>query len=1280
VSTDADPGETHEPTGATAGEGNVPVVDARGAFGVQAGFFNTQINYYGERTWAGQPAKPPLEGSPYRGLSAFESDDAEWFFGRDEATAQVLRRLSGCARGPGLLVVSGVSGAGKSSLLRAGVLPRLRRDGLAGIPGSAAWPCLLFTPGPAPLDELAVQVARLAGIEAGAVAQMLAADPARFMLTARQAALTRQEDPAESPPGRLLLMVDQFEQLFALCSDEGHRRAFVTALHSAATVSQGAEQAAAALVMLGVRADFEARCGDYSELAAAAQDRYLLTAMTARQLRLAITGPAARAGSSVDADLTEVLLEEITARQPGHAQPATGAGVLPLLSHALDQAWRTRDGSVLTLADYERTGGIEAAVARSAQEAYDQLAPARQAIARYVFLRLTAAGPEGTDTAVPVATATLGDSGQEAGHGDVEAVLEAFTTRRLLTQAAGTVEITHEVLLTAWPLLRDTWLATTRADRIIRTGLTGAAAEWGRHGRDPAYLYSGSLLETATTAAARAEDDPVRHPPLSQDERAFLTASGRARRRRARIRQGLLAVMTALTVALATTTAVAIVQRNTANAERDLADTARNLLASNVLSAESEATGDADPILARLEAAAAWRLAPSTRTRYAMLKAAVLPATTILKTGTASSVYSVAFSPDGTTLAAATDDTGTAQLWNVATRTLIHTFQAGDGNQVTSVSFSQNGKALVVGTSSGTQIWDLATRSRLATLPLGDGNLVLSVAFTRDDTMMAIGTYVGYIELWDLSTGREAALLKLHATAESLAFSPDGKILASAGFSDGIQLWDVSTHRLIRTLPAGTSNGNAASSVAFAPGGATLATVTDGRTQLWDAATWRRVATLSAGSADQLNVAFTPDGKTLAVGTGNGTTQLWDVATRQLTATLGSRSGSVVRSVAFSPDGTILAAGIDDGDIEISDLAEEAIFTGPQATLSAPPVNPDLEYPGSSYINELAYSRADGMVAASTESGTVQLWNLATRQLAATLASSSLDIVDAVAFSPDGRMLATTDTFSVQLWNVAARRQVAALPVPSGNSVNEMAFSPDGAILAAGTQDGTELWDVATRKQIAMLPIGGSAIFESGDAVAFSPDGTILAAGTTNGIQLWDVATRKLMTTVWPSDDETTMSVAFSPDGKTLAAATIGDTVQVWDVPAGRQQEVVASINTDQQGTVMFSPDGTVLAIDTGSEIQLWDVATWQQISTVPANSGEDADESELSLQGLDLMAFSPDGSLIARGTGNGSIQLWGVPYLTNTLGFLCTVAREPFPPSEWSQDAPGVPYQKTCP
>jgi WD40 repeat protein len=1034
-------------------------VDASGALGVQVGEGNTQIIYaYGRQTWADGVVPPPLAtvsgvvDSPYRGLNTFEERDAPFFFGREAAATQVLARLSRQIDGAGLLVVSGVSGAGKSSLLRAGVLPRLRWIGLVSIAQASSWPCLLFTPARAPLDELAVRVARLAGADAAEVRRGLDADPAGFALTARQAALAQSgstaadpDSPAAEYRSRLLLMVDQFEQLFTQCPDEEQRRAFITALHAAASVKHGPDHEPAALVVLGVRADFEARCADYPQLAGAIQDRYLVTAMTERQLRLAITEPAKKTGSSVEDNLTDELLREVRTRH----RRASSAGVLPLLSHALDQAWRTRTGDSLTLADYERTGGIEGAVADSAQRAYERLTPAQQAAARQVFTRLTACS-DGVDTAARAIRAELTESKSAAEARDVEAVLEAFAAERLLILAAGTVEISHEILLTAWPLLRDVWLAETHGDRLVRTRLDDVAAEWIRNSRDSTYLYTGTLLAAATETAARISADPARHPPLSHVEQDFLRASNHAHHRRVRRRETIIAFLMALVIGLALLAVAAFHSSQEAKQQRDLA-------ASGQLINESELIGDADPTISKLLSIAAWRIHPSDQDRYAMLAAASRPGIASLA-GHTDRVHSMAFSPDGHTLLSGSYD-GTARLWDVATHRQIGVPLNGHDREVYSVAFSPNGKVVATGADDGmVRLWDVATHRQIGVPLNGHDGEINAVAFSPDGKILASGgAYDGVVRLWDVASHRQIGvrLLGHSGVVYSVAFSPDGKILAS-GTADGtVRLWDVASHRQIGVPLLG--QGELVYSLAFSPDGKTLASgAADGIIRLWDVATRQMTGSWPIYSP-VFNLAFSRDGKLLASGNLDDKAQLWDVATRQPIG-----NPFIGYSLAFNPDGKTLATGSYDHIVRLWNVLSR---TGTTALTS-----------DDGAINAMAFSRDRKTLAVGSADGTVRLWDVTTRQQITDPLNGHAGTLYAVAFSPDGRTLAAGSADgTVRLWNVTTRQQIGNPLNGHDGVIYSVAFSRDGKTVVTGSGEGTvRLWDVTTRQQIGE-PLNGRA-------------------------------------------------------------------------------------------------------------------------------------------------------------------------------------------------------------
>jgi hypothetical protein len=401
--------------------------------------------------------------SPYKGLETFQSDDAEWFFGRERLVAEL------CARAPEapFLAVVGPSGSGKSSLLRAGLLPAVWSGTL---PGASEWTTIVLTPGAHPVEELGIHVALMRGVEPGAMVKDLRSEPGSISLAVRQAL-------SQKPTGeRLLLVVDQFEEVFTLCQEDGDRRRFIRAL---VDLADGPDSRAT--VVLGIRADFYARCADYPELVSLLQDHQVVVgAMTAPELRQVIEGPAGRAGLVLEPGLTQTILGDL-GNEPG---------ALPLLSHALFATWQHRRERTLTLAGYAGTGGVPKAIAQSAEAVYEDLDPDQRSIAKGVFLRLTALGEGTADTRRRARRAELvGDQDASA----VELVLARLTEARLITLGMDSVEIAHEALIREWPRLHM-WLTEDREALRVHRRLTEAAIEWDQAGRDEGLLYRGARL------------------------------------------------------------------------------------------------------------------------------------------------------------------------------------------------------------------------------------------------------------------------------------------------------------------------------------------------------------------------------------------------------------------------------------------------------------------------------------------------------------------------------------------------------------------------------------------------------------------------------------------------------------------------------------------------------------------------------------------------------------------------------------------------------------------
>jgi len=1168
-------------------------------------------------------------GCPYRGLLPFRESDADVFYGRERLAAELAAKLAARAVGGGLVVVTGASGSGKSSLLRAGLLPILARG--QQVPGSDRWLRIVMTPTKDPLAELATRLAAVGGPDALAVRDGLVRNPDQAHLAIRSAVLaaSRGGDPSgpDDDVARLVLIVDQFEQVFTLNPELGGaatRQAFITALCSAATSPAGPGQEPPALVVLAVRGDFWDRCAAVPELVGALQDgHFVVGPMTESELRVAITGPAEAAGLRIDPALTDTILGDL--RVAGGDRPA---GVLPLLSQAMALTWEQREGDRLTSRGYARAGGVSHAVQTGADRVYGALPARQQAIARDVLCSMTVASRDGGLARRPVTRDDLYAGLPGAARADIDAVLDELAAERLTVLDEHTAQLSHDVLLREWPRLRG-WLEEDQASWILHGQLADAAAAWDESHDDPSFLYRGAQLAALRQAVTRWSANPACSPALTGTQRAFLQASERAAARSSRRRRSGFAVLALLTVLAVAASGVAFFQRAAAVRQRD--QTIYNQVVADALQFGSSNT----PLAAQLTLAA-YRLHPTRDLASRLLNTENTPLSSPLAPG-AGDVYSVAFSPGGRTLASGNYD-GTVRLWDIADPANPRPLgQSSTGAQgpVLSVAFSPDGHTLANGDHDGTiWLWDVAdpAHPQLLGQPPTSGAPVRSVMFSPDGHTLASGSDDGTIRLWDTADPAHPHLLGQPlaggAGLTSVAFSPDRHTLA-AGSDDGtIRLWDTADLAHPRPLGPIATGADAVDSVAFSRDGHTMASGSDdGSVRLWDTADPAHPRPLGqplTGSAGTiLSVAFSRDGHTLAAGGYDGTIRLWSLSQTILTS-----STAGLRSVAFTPDGQTLASGSDDGSVRLWDAAD--------------PAHP--------------------------------------RPLGQPLTGSAGTILS-VAFTPDGHTLASgSDDGTVRLWDAADPAHPRPLnhPPAAAAGLSSVAFSPDGRTLAAGGYDGTvRLWDVTDPAQLRPLGPIQAGGFGGILSVAFSRDGHTLASGAGDGtVQLWDVTDpaqlRPLGASLLGGAAEVG-SVAFSPDGRTLAAGGYDGTVRLWDVtdpahprPIGRPLTGGASV-----GSVAFSPDERTLAGGSADgSLQLWDV-------TDPAHPRPIGRPLTGSTAAVGSVAFSPDEQTLAAGSGDGLIRLWNLN-VQYAIQRICATAGG-LTPRQWNQHIPQLRYQPSC-
>ncbi|MFD4775283.1 hypothetical protein ACFWNU_15805, partial [Streptomyces sp. NPDC058427] len=1146
----------------------------------------------------------------------------------------------------------------------------------------------------------ALALAAAAGLDgetARRTAAMWRSDPARCLAGLRE--ITGAGDPA--PTGEpavvgLVVVVDQFEEIFTACGDESDRQWLIDVLDRLARPTGGA------VVVLGVRADFYAACTAHPQLREALRaGPVLLEPMTEGELKEAIRRPAGNVGLDVEDGLVEVLLADLGAA--GGPVGARSAGRLPLLAHALRSTWQQRHGHTLTVDGYRVTGGIQGAVATTANRLYDTLPPPCHDAARWVFLRLVIVGRDADDSRRRVRYDELlrhAPDPEAAGR-----VLDDFTRGRLLTRDQDTVVMTHEVLIRAWPRLRD-WIEHDRTGNLVRQDLEEAATLWEQAGREAAALFRGNRLETALAWAE------THGPELSGTARAFLAAARHHQRRGQRLRRAAVAVITALALVASLAAVFAFRQESHAREAAAAALRSRDQAINAAVTSASVQLAPTDPSLSAQLALTSYRMDPTPDAASRLITTENTPLDTRLS-GPRGYVHTVAYSPDGHMLAAGNLHQNLVRLWDVSDPGRPVALgrpvpMDRSVNSIRSLAFSPNGRVLAVGghtshngdAGSGgiVDLWSLTSPSHPVLLgrpksPAVQGfdaaTSIESLAFSPDGRTLAAAWGAGLVSLWDVTRPDDVSSAGAPLTLDCpgvfsgrVAFSPTGHTLAAACDDDA------GTIRLLDTTdPARPDSGRSlktgrrVNSLAFSPGGGTLAAgSSDSKVHLWKVDGPGHPAPLGeplTGPAQPvMSVSFSPDGHTLAAGSADRTIHLWNVTRSANIGLLGrplTGAGDAVTDLVFSPDSRTLAAGNDDGNVDLWSLPPTRIIGA------------------GGNVASVAFSPDGRTLAGGNQNKTVSLWNTADPNNPAPRGApltGPKGAVGSVAFSQDGHTLAAGDgDGNVTLWNTADPSHPVPLPetlTGADGLILALAFSPDGHTLAAAGDDARgsiALWDVSDPAHPVSQPGISNSRTSSVASLAFSRDGTVLAAGgdSSNGeVGLWSTATPGARIGE-PIDQPagTSTWVAFSPDGRTLATGNSRGTVTLWNATDPNHLTRRGSPLTVPGGSlwsVAFSPDGHTLAAagdtDNGA-INLWNVAD-------PDHPTAIGRPLTVETGIVAVLAFSPDGHTLAATTDDGVATLWDLN-VESAISRICAASSGALSRQEWRRYVLDLPYDPPC-
>ena len=1160
--------------------------------------------------------------NPYKGLRPFTEADARDFFGRGELTQRLVASLHEVAPVSRFLAVVGPSGSGKSSVVRAGLVPAIRHGALGD-------PEALFVaemcPGAHPIDELEAALLRIAVRPAARLHDTLDAG-SRGLL---QAVDLLVPDEAE-----VVLVVDQFEEVFTLCADERGREQFLESLR-VATVDPDSRLR----VVVTLRADFYDRPLTYprfGELLAATTEA--VPPLTADELEQAIRRPAERVGVAPEPGLVAEMIAEV-AHQPG---------ALPLLQYSLTELFERRDDDRLTLRAHQEVGGVAGALSARADRILAGSDPEGRRAIKQVFLRLVTLGEGTQDTRRRVVQSEL--DALEVKQEAIDGVLDDFGRHRLLTfdrdpsTREPTVEIAHEALLDAWGRLRG-WIDETREDLRQERRLARGAAEWRASDRDPSFLLRGVRLEQV--ASWKATTDLA----IGERERAYLKASldqrdkeqedeDERRRREARLERrsrtrlrALVALFAVAALVAGGLTIVATNQSERASREATIAR-ARELASAAVVNLE------VDPELSILLAIEA---VDETRS----VDGSVLPEAeealhrAVTASRVVTSVPSVGgrldWSRTGVFVTEGAEGTGIVDIRDAATGERVLAFEGHRGD-VTDVAFSPEGSKLATTGDDGMlKVWDPVTGDLLASLA-GEGTAT-GLSFSADGSMVAAlwsrGTSVT-ARVLDLSTDRTVWThdipqgTEIPAESADTAFSPDGRHLAITTLHWNGRVFDLDTGEQAFDLGGGPVVDPSARGVSWSPDGRYIATTSnDGYPRVWDAETGKLLFKLLGHSGFVVSVAWSPSSPDhhvrLVTGALDGTAKVWKIGTRvrELLSLSARETGSGIVGVAFSADGTRVMAG-DAGitavkiwDISPNGDAEWAHFPTSRVWFSVVEFLPD----GRHVVTNGGIHEA------------LKVWDVETRRDLGTIPTTEIGHIYTVDVSADGSMIAAgggrgAGRGELEVWYAATGKPLFA--VDHEYDVNGVSFSPDGEHLVTAMWRGTA--KVIDRNGHVIRVLEVEEGYDLNNA-RFSPDGRLVAISGFNGgpevdqVTIWDWEQGTLVRSIDAEE-----LVDFDPGGSRIVTVGHNGRPEIRDVENGRRLAVLAGQSGDLQD-VAFSP-GRALVATAGQDgrVRLFKADTGAQHLVLPGHACE-----------VDDLAFSPDGTKLASSSTCDGVRIWAL-------------------------------------